>query len=262
MKWRWKILGRIAGWHLYMAVAPWTLPVVGGIIVSANLGNNLSVFWIAMGILLILAGAVPLGLKELFLTHVRSLEDEIDAQERRCLRLIADQLSKIPVSDNLNFAARETLRDNALEQIIDKLTSDIYSNREGMRAVFYGLGKIDDQWAFNPTHKSGRGSAPKKHIRDSVRFAEMLDLLNGQNQTHTNHQIEGRSYKCFVSASVKHHNQLYGLLTLDTNQDFPFDARDELNLKLLANLIATFFAATERKQHRKWTTLDGMKFWK
>ena len=74
----------------------------------------------------------------------------------------------------------------------------------------------------------------------------MMSLRTGIKQTHHENGLETRGYKSYVSASLAQGEDLFGFLTLDTNENIEFGKRDELNLQLLARMIAAFCVAARR----------------
>ena len=249
MNFWWRVIGWISRRYFYMAVAPWILPVFGGLLISSNIGSNPSIVLICIGIVLIFVGAIPLGIREYHGEHVQSIEDEINAQERKCLTLIAKKLPQIPVSNSKARKDREEVRDGAITEVVDHLTDDVYSNIPEVRAVFYGLVEAEGADALMPVYFAGRNDEPKTHIQGSDRHESMMKLLMGTRETHCENGLDDRDYQSYVSASVSHGDDVYGLLTVDTLSDHKFQPSDELNLQLLARLVGAFFAGAERGRH-------------
>lgn len=247
----WAVLGWVSRRSFYMAVAPWVLPVFGGLLISTHLGNDFSLLWFSVGVILILIGSVPLGIKELYEEHYQRFEDQIDAQERMCLSLLASQLPKIPVSNAAPRDERMRAQAAAVELVVNQLTEQIYANIPDARAVFFRLSEENGGIVFVPIVVSGRSDEPKTHNSDSERYGSMMSLLVGIKETHHENGLENRGYKSYVSASVAQGEDLFGLLTLDTNENTEFGKRDELNLQLLARMIAAFCVAADRGKHIK-----------
>lgn len=122
--------------------------------------------------------------------------------------------------------------------------------------MFYRLSEENGEIKFVPIVVSGGSDEPKSHNSDSERYGSVMSLLTGVKETHHENGLENRGYKSHVSASVAQGEDLFGFLTLDTNENIEFGKPDELNLQLLARMIAAVCLAANRGKHSK-SARDG-----
>ena len=243
--WYWRSIDWISNRVFWLAVLPWTLPILGGLFISQHLPPNYDLNWILIGSGLILFATIPLGLNALRDRQIQGNEDQIDAQERQCLNLAADLLPSIPSGLSEALDERRKSLDWAIVQVTEALTKRIYSNTPNVRAVVFTLGMTNGGQAFVPSTHSGRGPSASTHLENTPRFDELMRLARSVSETKTGSEVHGKSYQSYVSASITRDETLYGVLSLDTPDDWLFTERDEKNFLVLARLLGAFYAAAQ-----------------
>lgn len=243
----WAVIEFIANRYVFMEIAPWVFPVVGGLLVSTHIGQALDWFWLGVGALVILVGTVPLGIRAYYLAHVQKGRDEQDARERVCLRIVSSMVPRLPAEEQDTRGERIALRDRSVEDAVESLVSSAYPARRGYRVTFYALGENEHrQVQIKPVISRGRGDMPRTHTVGGERFEGMLELLQSPSESTSESGISKREYTSFASASVSRGEELYGILAIDTNGEVDLGAPDESNLVPIAHVLAAFFAAVDR----------------
>ena len=124
-----------------MEVAPWVLPVVGGLVISTHLGRDFDGFWFSIGVGIVLVGTVPLGIRAYYREHIQKGLDEQDARERVCLRIVSNLVPQLPLDRQGTREQRVRLRNRLLHETVMNLVDSAYPARLGYRVTFYELGR-------------------------------------------------------------------------------------------------------------------------
>ncbi|WP_017794073.1 hypothetical protein [Leucobacter salsicius] len=232
----------VAGLTLYMAIAPWVLPVVGGILISSNLKGA---WWFGgpfiVGVVLIALGSIPLGIRDSWIDGEQKEADARKAKELQTRSLLSDELESIVLPAELqNDQVEEHVR-AILQRVLDALVSEAYSDVTDVRAVFFRPGMLDSMPCVFPAISTGKptGRPARIHLTLSPRYEGISKLFEDESETHFENGILGRSYTGFASAAVSYESTALGVLTLDAPGGYVFDQQDAQNL--LA--IARFFTA-------------------
>lgn len=254
----WSLVAFIANRYFFMEVAPWVFPVVGGLVISTHIGEALDWFWACIGAVVVLIGTVPLGIRAYYQEHIQKRQDERDARERACLRIVTNLVPKLPTDDHDSRDARLALRNNSVEEAVRGLVESAYPAQHGYRVTFYELGQDEKRKVqIRPVISRGRGDSPGTHADGSATFDGMFEFLRGSSESTSKAGIERHEYTSYASASVSRGIELYGILAVDTDSEIDLSESDEANLVPIADVLAGFYAAVERgKRQRKQSILS------
>lgn len=251
MKGFWSTLKEwIAGRTLYMAIAPWVLPVVGGILISSNLNGRWWLEWpFFVGAILIALGSIPLGIRDLWLEGEQKEVEARNAKELLTRTLLADELESIVLPADLPKDRVEGHVRMVLQQVLHSLLTEVYSDVADIRAVFFRPGKLDSMACVFPAISAGKSAdrPARIHLQHSPRYEGISKLFEGESETHFENGILGRSYTGFASAAVAHENIALGVLTLDSPDEYVFDQQDAQNLLSIARFFTAMLASESQR---------------
>lgn len=252
-----KISFRTMLWDFAVEIGPWIFPMLGSIFLSVTVsywGTSKAVLCAIIALLLILVGTVPLGIRVSGQSRARTLELRARDRESATLKMVAQMVPKVPVSNSQVRSSREDIAKEARRSILEYLYEDIYADIDGLRVIFFELVSTEEGERFSPAVDFGCTDTPAKvHAERDPRYYDLKKLVESSDETSSEWGIENRHYKSFASACVVGGDGEigYGLVTMDTTSDYRFGCNDEQNLLVAARLIGMFLDAALRGKHTK-----------
>lgn len=248
----WLTVEFIANRYLFIEMAPWVLPLIGGPMVSTHVGESFDAFWFWLGVALIAVGTFPLAIRQYFLRHIQKKQDEQDARERASLRLVSRMVPLLSAMETAGPRDRHRLRDQAFEEIVAQLVKTAYPGALGYRVTLFELGRDGrGNVQMRPVASAGREDRPRAHDDGDDVFVGMMSLLTGDSDSLSKRKIVGNEYTSFAAVSVSRGDQVFGILTVDTTSETDLFEVDEANLIPIADVLAEYYAAANRKHHTR-----------
>ncbi|MBC9954704.1 hypothetical protein ICM05_08600 [Leucobacter sp. cx-42] len=248
----WLTVEFIANRYLFIEMAPWVLPLIGGPMVSTHVGETFDPFWFWLGVALIAIGTFPLAIRQYFLRHVQKKQDEQDARERASLRLVSRMVPLLSAMETAGLRDRQRLRDQAFEEIVAQLVKTAYPGELGYRVTLFELGRDGrGNVHMRPVASAGRKDQPRAHDDGDEVFVGMMSLLTGESDSVSKQKMIGNEYTSFAAVSVSRGDQVFGILTVDTASETDLFEVDEANLIPIADVLAEYYAAAKRKPHTR-----------
>lgn len=247
----WGVIAFISRPYFFMEVAPWVLPVVGGLFISTHIGRDFHGFWFSIGVCIVLLGTVPLGtvplgIRAYYREHIQKGLDEQDARERVCLRIVSNLVPQLPLDGHGSREQRAKLRDRLLRETVTNLADSAYPAKLGYRVTFYELGQDGEQKIqLRPVARRGRSDPSGTHAQGDEILDGIKALLEGAIESTSKSGIAGRDYTSYAQAAVSRGDALYGVHVVDTDAGSFLSEADEANLIPIADVLAAFFGAAD-----------------
>lgn len=230
----------------FAAVAPWIGTLVGSWIVGANTG---SVTAIVIGAVIAAIGCTPVAASAQWVKMRGDRLRRQDARERKVMEyaslVLLPQLGEF---SHFTPVERVTARNEALMETVEYLQNKVYRDEDksllrtdlSTRVVLYAFDSTATH--LEVIHQAGRPDAATAfHLYDEARGSKILnDLLTGSATYEP--KLAGRNYVSYVSAPIiTGDNNIYGMISVDTNDITQLDQEDGYALEVIASALAVFY---------------------
>ena len=237
----------IARQYLYMEVAPWVLPVFGSILMSFALSEvglkpQLFVDWrLWFGLVVLLLGTLPLGIRARYEHVVAEVQRAENEREQMCYQMVAQHIPRLQQPYDSSPDQAFKIRDAVATDIVETLAR-IFDALAEVRVCAYVHTEENGAKVLRPIAYSGRNDKPRAHREGEDRCESMVALLEKGEVSEGVERYNG--YWCYLAVGINngYTRRGYGLLTIDTPDDFYFTSRDRGALILVARSLALFFA--------------------